>query len=101
MKTTASNFMIGKKCIVRTYSAGVWFGKVELKEGTEVVLSDARRMWKWKTKKGISLSSVAISGIQQSDSRIAEAVPNVWLEAIEMIPTSATAEGSIEGSDKE
>ncbi len=39
--------MIGKKVIVRTYSAGVWFGLLEQKEKNEVILKDARRMFQW------------------------------------------------------
>ena len=38
---------IGEKVIVRTYSAGVWFGTLDQKAGCEVILKNARRMWKW------------------------------------------------------
>ena len=45
-------------------------------------------MWKWKCKKGISLSEIALYGLDIKESRICAAVPNVWLEAIEIIPVS-------------
>ena len=90
--------MVGKKCIVRTYSAGAWFGEVAEKSGNEVIVKNARRMWKWWAEKGISLSSVALHGIKQDQSKIVEPVPAVWLEAIELIPASDKAIASIEGA---
>lgn len=90
--------MIGKKCIVRTYSAGVWFGEVAEKSGNELILKNARRMWRWHAAESISLSAVAIHGIDQGKSKIVAAVPTVWLEAIEIIPASETSILSIEGA---
>ena len=92
------NNMIGKKCVVRTYSAGVWFGEVAEKSGNEVIVKNARRMWKWWASEGISLSSVALHGVKHDDSKVVEAVPAVWLEAIELIPASDKAIASIEGA---
>ena len=85
------NKMIGEKVIIRTYSAGVWFGLLEQKDGKEVILTNARRMYQWWCKEGISLSAVAVYGINQSKSKIIEPVSRVWLEAIEIISCSATA----------
>lgn len=90
--------MIGKKCIVRTYSAGVWYGEVAEKSGNEVILKNARRMWTWWAAESISLSAVAIHGIKLDKSKIVEPVSSVWLEAIELIPTTAKASDSIEGA---
>ena len=92
------NSMVGKKCVIRTYSAGVWFGEVTEKSGNEVVVKNARRMWKWWATEGISLSAVALHGVKHDQSRIVEAVPAVWLEAIELIPASDKAIASIEGA---
>lgn len=90
--------MIGKKCIIRTYSAGVWFGEVEQKAGNEVIVKSARRMWRWYAAESISLSAVANHGIKEKQSKIAEAVNSVWLEAIELIPCTDKAIASIEGA---
>ncbi|AKG07030.1 hypothetical protein AAX06_01680 [Moraxella bovoculi] len=90
------NAMIGKKVIIRTYSAGVWFGELEQKSGNEVILKDARRMWKWWAKEGISLSACALYGVKHDGSKIIEAVDSVWLEAIEIIPCTDTAIQSLE-----
>jgi hypothetical protein len=89
--------MIGTKAIIRTYSAGVWFGTVSEKSGNEVILANARRLWRWKAKQGISLSSVALYGIDESGSRI-EPLVTVWLEAIEILPCTKEAAASIEGA---
>ena len=91
------NSMIGKKCIVRTYSAGVWYGEIEQKAGNEVIIKNARRLWQWKAAQSISLSAVAVHGVDPGGCRFAPEVESVWLEAIELIPATATAMSSIEG----
>lgn len=93
------NSMIGKKVIVRTYSAGVFFGILAEKSGNEVIVKNARRMWQWKAEKSISLSGCAIYGIDQKNSRIAPALDSIWLEAIEIIPCADAAIKSIEEAD--
>ena len=99
VKSEGLNDMVGEKCIIRTYSAGVWFGQIEKKSGNEVIVKNARRMWRWHAAESISLSAVAIHGITWEKSLIAQAVPSVWLEAIELIPCSETAITSIEGAE--
>jgi len=83
--------MLGRYCIIRTYSAGVLFGILDQKSGNEVILTQARRMYRWKALESISLSAVATHGIDHKNSKICEAVDQVWLEAIEIIPCTATA----------
>ena len=99
MKNTAAesglNSFSGQEVIIRTYSAGVWFGRLKEKSGNEVILTDARRMWRWWAKESISLSGVALHGINQEKSRITGAVDSVWLEAIEIIPISGKPAESI------
>ena len=85
--------------IIRTYAAGVWFGKLAKKSGKEVILHSARRMWKWKCKEGISLSELAIYEIDREGRRICAPVPMVWLEAIEIIPVLDTAVKSFKGAE--
>ena len=89
---------IGKSVIIRTCSAGVWFGTLSQKAGNEVVLTNARRLWRWWAKESISLSGVANFGIIEEKSKIAPAVESVWLEAIEIIPTTEIATKSISGA---
>ena len=92
------NSMVGKKVIIRTYSAGCWFGELAEKEGNEVILKNARRMWRWWAAESISLSACALHGIQRDKSKIVTAVDSVWLQAIEIIPCTDTAIESIEGA---
>lgn len=98
--TTSSlnSIMVGKKVIIRTYSAGVWFGQLEQKSGNEVILKNARRMYQWWAKEGISLSAVALYGIRQEKSKIVEPVSHVWLEAIEIISCSEVSIKDLEGA---
>lgn len=89
------NCFIGKKVIIRTYAAGVFFGTLIQKAGKEVILNAARRLWYWDTAdNGISLSDVAIGGIGKGTK--ACAAVDIWLEAIEIIPCSDIAIKSIE-----
>ena len=46
--------------IVRTYSAGVFAGELVSRNGQEVVLKNARRLWYWKG--AASLSQLAQEG---------------------------------------
>ena len=99
-KSGLNSFAIGQEVIIRTYSAGVWFGRLKEKEGNEVILTEARRMWRWWAKESISLSGVALHGIKQEDSRIAGAVDSVWLQAIEIIPVSGKPAESIRNAEE-
>ena len=90
-----NSFAIGQEVIIRTCSAGVWFGRLKEKSGKEVILTEARRMWRWWAEESISLSGVALHGIKQENSRIAGAVESVWLQAIEIIPVSGKPAESI------
>lgn len=89
------NFAIGKLVVVRTLSAGVWCGTLAMRSKNEVVLTHARRMWRWWCKESISLSGVVTYGIDQSKSKIAPPVNNVWLEAIEIMEIKGNAAKSI------
>jgi hypothetical protein len=83
--------------IVRTYSAGVFFGIITSRKGQEVVMKDARRIWYWKG--AASLSQMAIDGVKYpNECKFPEAVPEITLfQAIEIIPCSANAVKSIKG----
>jgi hypothetical protein len=85
----------GKYVIVRTYSAGVFAGNLQSREGQEVVLTDARRLWYWAG--AASLSQLAVSGTSRpNDCKFPVAVPRIeLLQAIEILDVSAEAEASI------
>lgn len=87
--------MIGKYCIVRSKSAGVFAGTVEKREGVEVTLTNARRIWYWDG--AASLSQLATSGTSKPmNCKFPEPVEEVLLlEIIEVIPITEVAAKSI------
>jgi hypothetical protein len=94
------NGLVGKKVIIRTYSAGVHYGELSEKDGNEVILKNAHRIWYWKTpNKGISLSEVANAGLDK-ESKVCSPVESIWLEAIEIIPCTKEAIKSIEATNE-
>lgn len=81
--------MLGKRCLIRTYSAGVHIGDVVYADGMEVKLDNALRLWKW-TDGGLSLSAVANNGIK--GGRLNKTGEVYLTNAIEFIPTTPAAE---------
>lgn len=92
MKTGTRNRYV----IVRTYSAGVFAGELISRNGREVVLKDARRLWYWAG--AASLSELAVSGTAKPEAcKFPVAVPRVeLLEAIEILEVTPEARKSIE-----
>lgn len=85
----------GDYVIVRTQSAGVFAGTLKSREGKEVVLTDARRLWYWDG--AASLSQLAVDGTSKpANCKFPAEVPEVLLtEAIELLSTTDTAKASI------
>lgn len=80
--------------LVRTTYAGVHTGHLVSQDGQTVVLSQARRIWRWSGAN--TLNEIALRGCSEDYSRISEPVPEITLtDAIEIIPTSAEAEASL------
>lgn len=81
--------------IVRTYSAGVFAGTLENREGREVTLSNARRLWYWEG--AASLSQLAMEGVKKPEScKFPQEVANVLLtEAIEILSVTPEAQANI------
>lgn len=52
---------VGEYVLIRTYSAGIHFGKMVKREGQEVLLNEARRIWSWNG--AFTLSKVAADGV--------------------------------------
>ena len=93
-KDSSIHPMIGKRCLCRTYSAGVHIGDVvyiNTENSMEVKLENALRLWKWEDG-GLSLSAVANNGIK--GGRLNETGEIYLTNVIEMIPTTEKAEGT-------
>jgi len=81
--------------VVRTYSAGVHAGYLKEREGKEVVLVNARRLWYWEG--AASLSQLAMEGVSKPDKCKFPCEVNeiILTEAIEIIPCTQEAKDSI------
>lgn len=82
-------------CIVRTYSAGVFAGYIEKREGKEVTIRKVRRIWYWDGAN--SLSQLAVDGtLKPENCKFACEVDTIIVtEAIEVIPCTEKARKSI------
>lgn len=85
----------GQYVIVRTYSAGVFAGTLVAREGKEVELKDARRLWYWVG--AASLSQLATEGTSRPmECKFPAPIPVLQVtEAIEIIAVTGIAEDSI------
>ena len=81
--------------IVRTYSAGVFAGNLIKKDGQEVVLENARRIWYWDG--AASLSQLAMEGTSKPENcKFPCEVKEITLmQVIEIIPCTQKAVDSI------
>ena len=93
----ANDYFIGHYCIVRSARAGVFAGTVASRNGQEVCMTNARRIWYWDG--AASLSQLAISGASRPENcKFPAAVQNVMLmEVVEILPTTVSAEQFIKG----
>lgn len=79
-----------KQVIVRTCSAGVHYGTLVSQKGKEVVLADARRIWRWFGAN--TLHELATSGLDAAQSKVSVPIARITLtEAIEILPCSPVA----------
>lgn len=83
--------------IIRTLSAGVFAGEVESRNGKEVVLRNARRLWYWSG--AASLSELAQKGTCcPNKCKFPCPVDRIELiEVVEILDVTPTARKSIEG----
>ena len=86
-----------KYVIVRTYSAGAFAGELVSRNGQEVVLKNARRLWYWAG--AASLSQLAVEGTSRpGECKFPVAVAQIeLLQVIEVLDVSIAARKSIEG----
>lgn len=88
--------MANKKVVVRTYSAGVHFGELIERNGKEVQLANARRIWSWQGAN--TLNEVASRGVGKG-SRVSAVVPGILLtEAIEILDCTPEGAANLESA---
>ena len=81
----------GKQVIIRADRAGVFFGTLAEKEGTEVTLTNCRRLWYWDG--AASISEIAVSGVTRpSECKFSVPVEEITITGvIEIIPCTPEA----------
>lgn len=81
--------------IIRGDRSGVFFGEIAERNGREVTIRNARRLWYWDG--AASLSQLAVEGTRKPRScKFAMTVSSiVILDAIEILPCTVQAEESI------
>jgi len=94
--TTKPHVMLNRRCLIRTYSAGVHVGDivyVNPETSTEIQLKNAIRIWQWSGG-GLSLSAIANNGMK--GGRINRTGEVYLTNVIEIIPTTQIAEKTYE-----
>ena len=85
------------KNIIRTEKAGVFFGDIKSRKGSEIILNNVRRIWRWDG--ACSLSQLAVDGTTHEEGCkfSVEVVEMTVLGVIELIPCTEKAVKSING----
>jgi len=97
-KSSVTNKKVsGKLFVVRTYSAGVFFGEIKKRVAQEVTMTNVRRLWSWKGAN--ELFQLASEGVKNpNDCKFSVIIPEVLLvNAIEIIPCTNEAIKIIQG----
>jgi hypothetical protein len=85
---------VGMYVICRGTWSGVHAGSLVSKDGPEVILRDARRLWSWKATKGVALSGLAQNGL--ASGKLDTMTPmHALSDVCECIPASLVAKESI------
>ena len=94
---TINELFLNQYVIVRTYSAGVFAGTLIKKEGDEVEMHNARRLWYWDG--AASLSQLAEEGVKKPENcKFPQEVGQVvLLGVVEILKVSEAAKKSIDG----
>lgn len=94
-----TNMKINKDAwyIIRSDKAGVFFGHIAERDGSEVTMTDVRRIWYWDG--AASLSQLATDGVSKpKNCKFTVTVSEmVILGVIEIIPCTEKAIASIQG----
>ena len=83
---------IGDWVVVRTYSAGVHYGRLYRLDGNRCVLTAAKRVFRWIGAN--TLNELANTGCDSG--KISKATPWILLEWIEIQPLADVARGALD-----
>lgn len=68
--------VIGKKCLIRSYDAGVYFGTVRKVDDDIVLVEDVRNIWYWEG--AACLSQIVNDGVKDT-SKISQVVKSMTI----------------------
>ena len=87
--------MIGKTVIVRSEKAGVFFGTLKSKDGSEVVMSKVRKIWYWDGASAVE--QLALDGVTKANTcKFTVTVDEIMIiGVIQIIPCSEKSITSI------
>jgi len=96
MKTNTKTTKTKPYVIIRATNAGVFAGTLQKKDGDEVTLSDARRIWQWAG--AATLSQLAMEGTSNPGGcKFPCPISEITiLGVIEIIPATEIAKASIQ-----
>lgn len=81
--------ILNKKCIVRSYEAGVYYGIVTEVAGDIVRMENVRNIWYWESAN--CLADIAVNGIGKN-SKVSRIVPSIVLNhCSQIIPCTEAA----------
>jgi len=83
-------------CIIRTYSAGVFAGYLESRNGQEAVIRKSRGIWYWDGACGLSQLAVDGTSVPQNCKFTVEVDKRELTQVIEVIPCTEKAKKSIQ-----
>jgi small nuclear ribonucleoprotein (snRNP)-like protein len=88
--------IIGKKVIVRCDRSGVFFGTLSAKDGMDVELSNARKLFYWSG--AAAVEQIAVDGVANPNTcKFTITVDNIYLtDAIQIIPCTDKAVKNIQ-----
>lgn len=87
---TIKDFGLNAYVVVRCHWSGVQFGKLIQRNGQEVLLKRARRIWSWKGAN--TISELVTTGPAYADTYVSEPLPyHLLLDAVEVVPCTAEA----------
>ena len=77
--------------IVRSNLAGVFCGTLENKNGTEVVLTNARKIYRWQG--AYTVEDIAVKGLNVNTSQITVPVEKIIIDDVcQVLPTTDAAQ---------
>ena len=80
-----------KYVVVRSNMAGVYCGTLKNKNGTEVVLANARKIYSWQG--AYTVEDIAVKGLNAEASQITVSVKEIIIDDVcQVLPTTNTAQ---------